>query len=141
MNKHGLLAWTVYNYDNIYVRRAQFASGEPATVPDIIHARFSLAWSHSGHEFAFINGERNDARRTICIWNRQSGQTRFTLPWIGKPNYLAWSPDDRFIAFDLEEASGLFVVDTRPQNGDPAVSSICRIAPEGGVLKCGAWHP
>ena len=134
-----MLAWTTRDYDAIHVRHLHNKDGDPRSVPDVIDARHSIAWSHSGEELAFVNADANDSRRTICVWNRRSDETRFIVPWIGKPNSLAWSPDDRFLVLEIAEADGLFLVDARGTTGRP-ILELFDIADEGGVLKCGAWR-
>jgi hypothetical protein len=131
------LAWVTRDYGTIYVRHLQHQDGSP--IPGVTDGRHGLAWSYSGDDLAFINADRNDSRRTICVWNRKTKKTRFVVPWMGKPIHIAWSPDDKYLTFQLTDADGLFVVQYQPDD-EQLVPPLLRVTVEGGVLKCGAWH-
>lgn len=144
VNSKGLLAWTPTDggeYREILVRQLHDADATPLCVPDVIDARHSLAWSHSGRELAFVNGERYGDRRTICVWNRAENRTRFITPWIGRPRFVAWSPDDRYLLVSLEEIYGLYLVDVRgaTELPIPRLHRVCARSKED-VFLCGAWR-
>jgi len=147
VNNRGLLAWAAYEgsgYKTIYVRPLDGGDDKRISVPDVLDARHSLAWSHNGNELAFVNAEDGTDRRSICIWNRKENRTRFILPWIGKPLRIAWSPDDQYIVFQLDcsndsrESEGLFLV--QAQSGPQTRSKILHLSSEGGHLLYDAWH-
>jgi hypothetical protein len=146
-NSRGLLAWAAYNgsgYGAVYVRPLHERDDKRMSVPDVVDARYSLAWSHNDHDLAFVNAEGENGRRSICIWNRAENRTRFILPWIGKPLRIAWSPDDQFIVFqfdhsnDSREPRGLFLVHAR--SSAQIRPAILRLSFEGGHLLYDAWH-
>lgn len=145
INNRGLLAWAAYSnsgYERVYVRPLHGNDDISISVPDIIDARYSLAWSHNGQDLAFVNSEGENGRRSICIWNRIENRTRFILPWIGKPLRIAWSPDDQYIVFQLDrsnqEPEGLFLVPTR--SNPQTRAKILRLSSQGGHLLYDAWR-
>jgi hypothetical protein len=139
LSTKGFLAWTANDYRTIYVRRLHESDDDPIRIPDVIDARHCLAWSQRGDELAFVNAHLNDERRGICIWNRTSRETRFIVPWVGKPRFVAWSPDDKYLVVQFEDADGLFAIESRLMPGDTP-QEIMRVSDGGGVIRCCAWR-
>jgi hypothetical protein len=107
-----------------------------AEVPGVMDARLGIAWSQAGNRLAFVDRDQW-GRASICLWTLGEERTRFITPWMEGIQCVAWSPDDRYIAF----CRGNDVCIVSAELANPAVRPVLKVATlSNPLLMCRAWR-